>query len=39
MGLQQPDLVEDVPAMEGELKLNDLSGLFQPKSFYDSISL
>jgi len=36
-GFEQPDLVEDVPAMAGELDQMIFEGLFQPKPFCDSM--
>lgn len=35
-GLEQPGVVEDVPARGKWLEIDDFEGSFQPKSFYDS---
>ncbi|KAK4808393.1 hypothetical protein QYF61_002630 [Mycteria americana] len=36
-GLEQPDLVEDVPALAGGLDWMTCKGAFQSKAFYDSV--
>ena len=36
---EEPGLVGSVPAYSKGLELDDLTGPFQPKSFYDSMNL